>query len=124
LSSLTTSTKFAIFKSLPKLVPPLQLSLLETPSFMPTRNPKFFQSGNPKFPCEVKTKFFWQTNQNLLHPNPHNFFYEFMLSLHLTARMKFNQLWCTISLRCCFLVVVQFCCYCRCLIQLSASHFT
>jgi hypothetical protein len=50
LSSLTTSTKYVISKSLPKLVPPSQLSLLETPSFMPTGNPKFCQSGNPKFP--------------------------------------------------------------------------
>jgi hypothetical protein len=44
-----TSTKYTISKSLPEIVPPLQLSLLETPSFVPTENPKFFQSGNPKF---------------------------------------------------------------------------
>jgi hypothetical protein len=58
-SSPTTSTKSVISKSLPELMPPSQLSLLETPSFMPTGNPKFLpkwkpqvslQSGNPKFP--------------------------------------------------------------------------
>jgi hypothetical protein len=45
-----TSTKYVISKSLLELVPPLQLSLMETPSFLPTENPKFCQSGNPKFP--------------------------------------------------------------------------
>jgi hypothetical protein len=50
LSSSSTSTSSTISKSLLELVPPLQLSLLETSSFVPTRNPKFLHSGNLKFP--------------------------------------------------------------------------
>jgi len=74
--SLETSKKYVISKSPPELMPPLQLSLLETPSFVPTRNPKLFQSGNPKFPCKVKTQSFPQNNQIVLHPTPHNIFSE------------------------------------------------
>jgi hypothetical protein len=54
--------KYDIYKSLPKLMPPLQLT---------AGNPKFHvlkwkpqiacQNGNPKFPCEVETPNFHNT---------------------------------------------------------------
>jgi hypothetical protein len=107
------STKYAISKFALEPVPPLQLSLLETPIFRANYKHQFF-------PMWTQVS----THQTILHPTPNNLLSRSIQSLHPTARMKFTQLCCTISLWCCFLVVVWLCYCCHFLLQVTDPHFT